>query len=209
MSGRRGRGRGQLKHLIDREVTRRLRNARLTAVPAWYESPGRYKDPPAIPNAPPYFIKQRILGTTEVSTALTVTPYSLNDAFTSTFGELVVHRIDVWGAEGNDTIEVTTFLPAYTGSSSTQRENRTFFGTGTGSVRRPYVSVMISKKDLEPDPITSRASIVAIKAYDTKGDQTTMDVVIDVHVTYYAPGGQFGRGFIVLPKTSSDLDPKE
>lgn len=195
MPGNRRRGKGSTKN-VESVISRRLRAARLTAPPAWYASPGRYKDPPELPNTPPYFIKLRLFGTTVPLTTVSLTAVGLSTTLNQNFGIVVVSRIDVWGTASDNTVCLQVNLPTPTG---TVANNSTFFGTGVLGARRPYVSVMISPKDAEEYATGNASAIAVATAYDTKGNRTTLDLMFDVHCTFFASS-------LTLDKRAGRLD---
>lgn len=164
-----------------------LHSARLLSAPSWYESPGRYKPPPEIPNAPQYFVKQRVILTTSAlsATPTFVTYSNLATYFTTAFSSMFVSRIDAWGPSTDGTLALTVGV-----NTEASGFRRTFFGTGISGQRRPYVSVMISKKDQSTFPSGSGQAIVEIQFFDSAGDLSAGNCIVDFHNTYMVTGSQ-------------------
>lgn len=179
---------GASNKVVEDLITRRLRNARLTAIPVWYKSPGQYRDPPEIQNAPNYFLKQRVVSTVTPEQSASFTPSDLANAFANLFLHLVITRVDVWGPSGDGILEVTYWLPSETG---VVQRAKTFYGTGVTGSKRPYVSAMIATKDASRYAVADRSDIVEIKLYDTKGADISGDIIADFYVTYYSSSFQF------------------
>jgi len=175
---------------ISRQISARLHRARLTAAPTWYKSPGRPKAPPEIPNAPPYFQKIRLLGVSTVLASLKVTPYTIADQYITLFSHMSCHRIDAWA----QTADVTLAVLPYRQIGSTIVADRPFYGTGTAGSHRPYVSVMISPKDVVAQAlVTTSQPIAEFQVYDTLGNALIGNFVIDFHVTFTTYSRQIER----------------
>lgn len=184
---------------IERLINRRIRSLRLGSPSGWYKCPGRYKDPPEVPNTPPYFIKQRLLLKAPATGSVDLTPFKLNETYTTVFGLLSVSRWDVWGPCSDHTIRVIPYVIGRSNATGdvVSTEGNTYYGTGVSGAKRPYVSIMQSPRDTVPCSISVAQPILSVAVYDSSGAGVEANVIVDAHVTYFTSGAQI-EGFTVI-----------
>lgn len=179
-SGNRPRG-NNFHRSVARVVRQKLHQARLTASPTWYKSPGQYKAPPEIPNSPPYFVKIRTITSNAGTDPNNITAYDIATQYTTLFTHLTVTRIDAWGPSSDATIRIEPTRQI----GNTITADRGFYGTGVTGECRPYVSIMISPKDAITFSLSDNSTpITTFIAYDPKGATLETDFVIDFHCTF-------------------------
>lgn len=172
---------------LDRQISAKLRAAHITGPATWYKNPG-FRNPADLINAPPYALKQRFQGTSDVATPLTLHPLDLAaDTLTAGFDTVQVTRIDVWGPTGDSTI-VCGYSQPIRGETNTTR--RIFVGTGTEGAQRPYVSASISPTVAYNFKNTDRFGILTVLLYGPNGARHAGDCLVDVWTTWTSSPSQ-------------------
>lgn len=191
------RGKQRRRGVSNRRVSRIIRNhihqSHLNSPPTWFESPGSYKPPPPLINAPLYFLKIRVLGTCPATGELNITSNDLSTTFASAFGALSVKRMDIWGPTDDGTLAIQANNPP-TGNTQPRR----FYSSGVLGEKRPYISVQISNKDIFFHPNADNFKFVSIQLFNTKGEQVAGDIIADIHTTFSSTSGQVEQSTSLL-----------